>query len=361
MQAPATNRWKLGLFVVMGLVLAFAALIWLGYEYFRLETIDAVTYFDESVQGLEEGSQVMVRGILVGSVVRIGPAPDGRHVEVLARLDRERFCKVCLIDPRHSGEKEAPYLPSDVRAQLALAGITGQKFLLIDFLDPEKYPPEPFGWELSNDAIHIPSVPSALKSFQEAAVDTLESLPRVLSRASDLMEELLKAVQELGVKDLSQRVRRTMELADTKLGVIDTAALAAKSERFLDAADVALAELRETMGGLRDVQGPLQSLLGEAGALVTDMKKVVAEVRLAETASSLREASSSVGAAAGSVSGHVMETARRIERLANELESDLEALRETLQAVQSLAVLLERDPGAVLHGKSSEKEPSRQP
>ena len=42
-----------------------------------------VTYFSSSILGLTEDSPVTYMGVPVGRVVRIGIAPDGKHVEVL--------------------------------------------------------------------------------------------------------------------------------------------------------------------------------------------------------------------------------------------------------------------------------------
>ena len=69
MSAARTNPWKLGLFVVSGFVIAFASLVWLGSQSLDRQTQRVITYFDESVQGLEVGSPVKFRGVVIGSVV----------------------------------------------------------------------------------------------------------------------------------------------------------------------------------------------------------------------------------------------------------------------------------------------------
>ena len=58
----ATNHWKLGLFVLISLFVMIAALFWLGARRFQRTSFPAVTYFDESVQGLDVGSPVKFRG-----------------------------------------------------------------------------------------------------------------------------------------------------------------------------------------------------------------------------------------------------------------------------------------------------------
>src|SRR5437870_930759 len=52
----ATNHWKLGLFVVAGILAAAGTVFWLAAHRFQRDALQAVSYFDESVQGLDVGS-----------------------------------------------------------------------------------------------------------------------------------------------------------------------------------------------------------------------------------------------------------------------------------------------------------------
>ena len=62
MSVNRSNEWKVGAFVVGGVIAAVATLFWLGAARFNSETIERVTFLDESVQGLEVGAPVKVRG-----------------------------------------------------------------------------------------------------------------------------------------------------------------------------------------------------------------------------------------------------------------------------------------------------------
>src|SRR5262249_32348204 len=84
--ATPSNYWKLGLFVVAGVVLALSTVVVLGARQLRKETIKYKSYFDESVQGLKEDSPVKFRGVTIGHVSDIGIAPDHRMVEVTSEL-----------------------------------------------------------------------------------------------------------------------------------------------------------------------------------------------------------------------------------------------------------------------------------
>jgi phospholipid/cholesterol/gamma-HCH transport system substrate-binding protein len=82
MATTATNHWKLGLFILLALGVMIGTLFWLGAQRFQRMSFPAVTYFDESVQGLDVGSPVKFRGVTVGTVSDITIAPDHRHVQV---------------------------------------------------------------------------------------------------------------------------------------------------------------------------------------------------------------------------------------------------------------------------------------
>ena len=56
MAVRTTNRWKLGLFIVLTVAMGIASLFWLSQGRFRRDTFPAVAYLDESVQGLDVGS-----------------------------------------------------------------------------------------------------------------------------------------------------------------------------------------------------------------------------------------------------------------------------------------------------------------
>jgi ABC-type transporter Mla subunit MlaD len=84
--ATGTNHYKLGLFVLLGLALSLMFVLVLGASNWNEESVRYVSYFDESVQGLEVGSPVKFRGVPVGRVAAIGIAPDQRHVQVTSVL-----------------------------------------------------------------------------------------------------------------------------------------------------------------------------------------------------------------------------------------------------------------------------------
>ncbi len=112
--ASQRTKFAVGLFVASGIGIAAVAIIWLGASRFLEKGQYYVTYFDESVQGLDVDSPVKYRGVPIGRVERIGVAPDSKLIEVVLRIE--------------SGQA----LDKSIVAQLRSVGITGSVFVELD-------------------------------------------------------------------------------------------------------------------------------------------------------------------------------------------------------------------------------------
>lgn len=76
-----------GFFVTVGTLAAVSMILWLGASKYLRKGVKYVTYFDESVQGLQVDSAVKYRGVEIGSVEKIRVAPDDRLIEVVIKAD----------------------------------------------------------------------------------------------------------------------------------------------------------------------------------------------------------------------------------------------------------------------------------
>jgi ABC-type transporter Mla subunit MlaD len=116
--ATEARKVQVGIFVLVALVLGTITLIWIGASRFFEDTRTMVTYFAESVQGLDPGSSVKYRGVPCGRVERVAIAADGELIEVDMSIDRE-IIQALKRDP-------------SLRATLELSGITGLRYIEID-------------------------------------------------------------------------------------------------------------------------------------------------------------------------------------------------------------------------------------
>src|SRR4030042_4203415 len=117
--ARRTSKFMIGLFVTIGILIGMVAVVWLGASKYLEKGKTYVTYFDESVQGLQLDSAVKYRGVEAGRVERIRVAPDNRLIEVVMKINLR-------------GNIEHDYV-----AQLKAAGITGIVFVELDGKEPE--------------------------------------------------------------------------------------------------------------------------------------------------------------------------------------------------------------------------------
>jgi len=284
--AQKTNHWKLGLFVVTGLAIGLAAIVALGLHRLNRDAFPVVTYFDESVQGLDVGSPVKFRGVTLGNVSTITVAPDHHHVEVWMRIYKEELARMGF-DP---SQPRDPLL----RPQLASAGITGVKFVQFDTFSPERYP-VPVLEFTPPEQYYMPAVRSTLKSIEEIASEVLAKLPKISDQLGDTLMEAKKSLRTLS--------------------------------------DVAR--------WLQGDESGLKKVLASFDDTARSLTQAIRAAELSQTTSSVRVAAGSVNDAAGRLGGQT-----------GQLEETLRALREALEAMRALAARLERDPSAIVRGRS---------
>ena len=118
--AGRADKFKIGLFVIGALILGIGLMIWLGASRYFEETQMVVSYFSESVQGLQADSPVKFRGVPVGRIKAIRLAPNGRLIEVVMSLDKTF------------------QVTQDLGIKMNLLGLTGLKYLEMDTMKPEQ-------------------------------------------------------------------------------------------------------------------------------------------------------------------------------------------------------------------------------
>jgi ABC-type transporter Mla subunit MlaD len=292
--SPA-NYWKLGLFVLTGVGLVALVLAALGARSLHHDTIQFVTYFDESVQGLGLGAPTTFRGVPLGIVSGIHVAPDHRHVEVLMQLERNELRRAGYPD----SDPEPPP-PADLRAQLGSAGITGVRFILIDYFDPKHNPPPELPFPPGHH--YIPAAVSTLRNLEQAVVLAVDQLPElgdkvagVLDHIDSLMgdfEEQMPARIGASLNELD----RTLRMVQGTLAHADVGRVSNKAQATLDGMTKTLADLDQVFTRLQGKKGLLAnaerttqlfgdvaqggtSLEAEMGALIERVSEATASFR----------------------------------------------------------------------------------
>jgi paraquat-inducible protein B len=216
------NYFKIGIFVIVGVLLIVAGLIFFSSGVLGQKKIYVETYFDDTVSGLSVGAPLQDRGVRIGQVESIGFASR----EYIKSTDRAKFMKyapyvvvVCSIDAqkmRTPGNIEeimadiAHGVKAGYRLRLASNILTGQAMVEGTFLDPNAYPPLAVPWKPKN--IYIPSAPGEISSMKESVdkiLKKIESLDieKLIQTADNALATIEKTVKDSNVPAVTSEAR----------------------------------------------------------------------------------------------------------------------------------------------------------
>lgn len=217
------NYFKIGVFVIVAVGLLTAAIV--SFAMPKLDKpIYVETYMDESVAGLNVGSQILYRGVKIGRVENISFALSryntnaryGRYVvldmviESEKLLGRENFQDV-------SG-RLAKLVEGGLRIRITSNPLTGLSYLEADYpigaSDKLEYDWQPRYY-------YIPSDLSVLNKFAQSAQSAFEVMEKIdfagfVEDFNKLINELRTAVQDARVKQFAEKAEGLVtELTET--------------------------------------------------------------------------------------------------------------------------------------------------
>jgi phospholipid/cholesterol/gamma-HCH transport system substrate-binding protein len=178
--ASQKTKFTVGLFLAGGMVFTVAVIILLGMSRFFEEGRYYVTYFDESVQGLNVDSPVKYRGVFIGRVASIDVAPDSKLIQVVLKIE--------------SGQT----FDRNIVAQLKSVGITGSMFVELD----RKKAGEPDQSPTLNFPSKYPIVPSRPSEIGE-----------LISGINDVLDQ----IKSLDLQGITEQVKSTLGNIDRKV------------------------------------------------------------------------------------------------------------------------------------------------
>jgi len=235
--ATQKTKFAVGLFVAMGITLAILVTIWLGMSRFLQKGRFYVTYFDESVQGLDVDSPVKYRGVFTGRVESIGVAPDSKLIKVILKIE--------------SGQK----LDQNIVAQLKSVGITGSMFVELD-LKREGEPDQSPALGFPSEYPIIASKPSEIKGLIggfDAILNQIKALDleEISGKIKATLDNINQSVDDADVERISQTINSSFEkmekiLTDPRWDQVLAAADTAGQElnSLLDKADRTLTRVQ---------------------------------------------------------------------------------------------------------------------
>jgi len=238
--AKQASNFMIGLFVTIGITLVIGVIVWVGAsQYFEKGNL-YVTYFDESVQGLQKDTMVKYRGVDIGRIVRIAVAPDKRLIEVVMKID--------LND----------HLEADSIAQLRSVGLTGIAFIELDRRD-------------------------STTSKATPRIDFTAPYPVIPSRPSEVRQILtgidnaIDKVNNVDFLGISEQIKTTAQAANNFLSGSRTERIMTNMESSLKTLDQFMSKLDKVMttGELEGTLLGAKQTMVETRSLIGAMKKDV--------------------------------------------------------------------------------------
>jgi paraquat-inducible protein B len=321
----------IGVFVLGALALGVVALLTFGSISFFDKPQRFIVYFggDESVNGLDHGSPVKLRGVRVGRVATLNLRYDEKKNQsvaaVVCEFNRDAITGLNGLPLNISSRAELQALiDRGLRARLEVQSLaTGLLYVGLNFVDAKENP-DP-GERDSRYAV-VPALPSAISEFQNSVTEILTNLKKAdlagLSRGlTALIADTRKQLNGLDLKQVADQWKRTGER-------IEALAADQNFKRTFDNLNGAVTDLRATMAKL-DAQ--VEPTSAQLNATIAEAKKAMQAFNL--TAQETRKFVRSQGG------------------LGEELAGSLQHVAEAAESVKRLVDFLERNPNALITGR----------
>lgn len=319
-----------GAFVIGAFVLGTIALLAFGGVSFFSKPERFVVFFDETIQGLDLGSPVKLRGVRLGRVVELNVRYEAERnrsvVGVVCELNRNMIVdsQGAKLDLSNRAELQK-LVDRGLRAQLGVLGLaTGLLYVELDFVDPKEHPTPSSTFQ--SRYVVVPYIPSAISEFQGNLTEILNDVKKV--DFAGISTE---------VKGLISDTRKQLSGVDLKGTVAQWQKTGAQFESLASSPEIkgTLENLNHAITDLRTVLAKLDAQVGPAGTELT------------ATLAQAKTALASFNAAADSARRFIAAQSG----LGDNAAQTLDQLRGAAEAVQRLADFIERNPQALLTGK----------
>jgi len=337
---------KIGVFVVLALATVIVGIIIFGAAHLFESSVLAETYFDQSVQGLEVGSDVKHRGVKIGRIKEIDFVHQHYKLDYSnpKNIRAGRYIRVVFTLSRGGGRSQMAdietLIANGLRIRADTQGITGTLLLQTDYRDNIK-PGEdlPIYWQPDN--IYIPSTANTMTELTTAIQGVFARINNLDIEAGvdefrSTMNALRQAVNDAKVGELSTQVSTL--LTETRASNAQLKALLESEDmkRLLVDSAASAGHIRTLSGDLATTAPPLMKNLGQTVAdldrLVADTAKLVADESLKTTFANTAEASRTLNHTLVKQDQALDDTMRQL----NEASRQLNDLLGTLKAYPSL-------------------------
>jgi phospholipid/cholesterol/gamma-HCH transport system substrate-binding protein/paraquat-inducible protein B len=210
-----TRYFKTGLFVIGSLVILLLFILLLGAKNLFEKRYIVETYLDESVHGLDVGSNVKYRGVSIGNVKEIKFVQDVYKMDTNhPDFEKGRFVliRMSLRNVFQFSEEQLQDMINDgLRVKITAQGLTGTSYLEIDYVNAETNKPMEFSkdWKKDPNVIYIPSSKSTFSKIGNSIDDIIKKIDKAeidtfIKDLNELTRTLNQSVKDARIDELSK-------------------------------------------------------------------------------------------------------------------------------------------------------------
>ncbi len=326
--ASRKAKFTVGLFVAGGLTISVLAIVWLGMSRYFEKGRFYVTYFNESVQGLQKDSPVKYRGVPIGRVESIGVAPDSKLIQVILKVE--------------TGQK----LDKSIVAQLKNVGITGSMLVELDrkrIGEPDESPPLSFPSEYPI----VASKPSNINQLLQG------------------LDDVLTHFKSIDLKGISDKLKLTLDNANVVMAAADIKGISNTLQSALSGAESILKDPKwqgilgsvdHAAKSAKDLMKKAGNSLGKVDRTLVRMEKFIAtnEKPIGEAVLDLKKAMVSANTLLEKGTGLITNADDTLNRLKAQLLISVQNLERATDNLNRFLEVLSDSPSQLLFGEPAE-------
>ncbi len=325
-------KFRIGLFLLLAITLFVGSLFFFGLTSFFEKKTNFVSFFNESVRGLNKGSAVRFRGVEIGQVREIRLSLDDgttlMGIPVIYEIDISRLQNKLGVPVDISLKEHYENAVRDgLTAKLESSSmVTGQLYIDLNFRPQSAKGEAP---RILNGNLHY--------------------LPSVQSLLSDVTDQLLKIIgdiSKINFPEISSNLNETIVTLDSVLESFE-------SEKTAKNLNETLLSVQSFLGS-GDVKGLIEDFGAAAGSvdeLMTNLS--TGKGALGEPLAATLKQMSDTATALDQISTNFTRILESNTGPVADLERTLAEIRDTATALQSLLEFLRRHPNALIFGKQT--------
>lgn len=314
------------MFVMAASIIAVAAVMVFGAAKFFSRTENFISFFSESVNGLDVGAPLKYKGVKIGKVegIFISSSKNIKEssVSVVYSIDIDQLRRKTGTDFKDYSDWMDEQIAEGLRAKLNYQSIvTGMLYIELDFIADkgEKY-------DLKYGGTRFKEIPAAKSGLSELAKG---------------FEKTMADVAKIDFAAIGQNVHSAIVKVNEKLDGIDTKAISDSAVSALKGVDE-LARNKDVAESIKK----LDALLSDSDALVNDARAELKKFSASGT---------SIMARLDEVLRNVNSVVAPQSPFRYQIAVLLKTMNESMSYISNFTDYLQRNPNSLLRGKDNSK------